>query len=92
MGLESKTFQLINGLLYKMGLDQVLHRLVMEEEILSVLKERHVGLGAITTKVLLEGLWWPTLHTNAHKWVLGCDTFQRVGKPLKGDFIPLLPS
>lgn len=97
--LKSKTFQLINGLLYKMGPNQILRRCVMEEEILSVLKEahdnlagEHIGPDAIARKVLFSGLWWPTLHTDAREWVVGCDTCQRAGKPLKRDFMPLFPS
>lgn len=97
--LKSKTFQLINGLLHKMGPDQILRRCVVEEEIPGVLKEAHEGLAgghmgpdAIARKILLAGLWWPTMHTDAKEWVLGCDTCQRVGKPLKRDFMPLHPS
>ena len=37
--LRSQTFQLINGLLYKMGPQQILRRCVLEEEIPKVLKE-----------------------------------------------------
>ena len=37
--LRSRTFQLINGLLYKMGPDHILQRCVLEEEIPRVLKE-----------------------------------------------------
>lgn len=54
LALKSKTFQLINDLLYKMGHDQILRRCVMEEEIIGVLKEAHdwlagghMGLDAI---------------------------------------------
>lgn len=71
----------------------------MDEEIRGVLKEAHDGLAgghmgpdATARKVLLAGLWWPTLHTDAQEWVIGCDTCQRVGKPLKRDFMPLFPS
>lgn len=63
----------------------------MEEEVRGVLKEGHDGLAgghmgpnATTRKVLLAGLWWPTLHTDAQEWVIGCDTCQRAGKPLEG--------
>lgn len=99
MALKSKTFHLINGLLYKMGPDQILQRCAMEEEIPSVLKEAHdglagghMGLDATTRKVLLAGLWWPTLHTDVREWVVGCDTCQYTGKPLKRDFMPMFPS
>lgn len=98
LALKSKTFRLINGLLCKMGFDQILRRCVMEE-IPSVLKEAHDGLAgehmgpnATARKVLLAGLWWPTLHTDAREWLVGCDNYQCAGKPLKRDFMPLFPS
>lgn len=81
-----------------MGLDQVLRKCVMQEEIPGVLRESHEELArghmepdAIMQKALLER-WWPTLHTDAREWVLGCDTCKRVGKLLKWDFMPLFPS
>lgn len=88
---------MIEGLLYKKGPDGIL-RCVMEEEIPRVLRESHEGLAgghmgpdATARKILLAGLWWPTLYTDAREWVLSCDTCQRVGKPLKRDFMPLFP-
>lgn len=99
IALKSGTFQLINGLLYKMGPNEVLQRCVMEEEISGVLREshegqarQHMGSNARAWKVLLVGLWLPTLYADAQEWVLSCDTCQRVGKPLKRDFMPLFPS
>lgn len=79
--LRSKIFQLIDGLLYKMGLDQVLRRCVMEEEVSRALREAHegpagghMGPDTMAWKVLLAGLWWPTLYNDAREWVVGCDT------------------
>lgn len=84
--LRSRTFQLINGLLYKMGPDQILRRCILEEEIQGVLREAHegpagghMGLDTMARKVLLAGLWWLTLHNDAREWVTSCDTCQRVG-------------
>ena len=81
LGLRSQIFQLINGLLYEMGPDQILRRCILKEEILKVLKEAHEGLvgghmGLDTTvrKILLAGLWWPTVHNDAREWVIACDT------------------
>lgn len=51
-----------------------------------------MGLDATARKVLFAGLWWSTLHNDGHEWVVGCDTCQRTGKPLKWDFVPLFPS
>ena len=79
--LRSRTFQLINGVLYKMGPDQILRRCVIEEEIPKVLKEahegpvgRHMGLDTTAWKILLARLWWPTLYNNAREWVVACNT------------------
>lgn len=41
-----------------------------------------MGLDAMARRVLLAGLWWPTLHTNDQEWVVRCDTCQRVKKLL----------
>ena len=72
-------FSSINGLLYKMGLDQLLSRCVMEEEVQSVLQEvhevptgGHLGPDMTARKVLLVGLWWSTLYTR--EWVVNCNT------------------
>lgn len=82
-----------------MGPDQVLQRCVMQQEIPRVLNESqeglaegHMGTNTTTHNVLLVGLlWWPTLHTDAHEWVVRCDTCQIAGKPLKQDFMDLFP-
>lgn len=94
--LRSRTFQLINGLLYKMGPDQILRQCVLEEEIPGVLREAHedvagghMGPDMTARKVLLAGLWWLTVHNDAREWVTSCDTCQRAGRPLKRDFMPL---
>ena len=82
-----------------MGPDEVLHRCVMEEKIPGVLREAlegivggHMGHDATTCKVLLVGLWWPALHTNAWEWVLSCDTCRSASKSSKRDLMPLFPS
>ena len=79
--------------------NHILRRRVLEEEILRVLKEAHegpaeghMGLDTTVRKILLAGLWWPIAYNDAREWVVGCDTCQRVGKPLKRDFMPLNPS
>ena len=94
--IRSQTFQLINGLLYKIGPSHILRRCVLEEEKARVLKEAHeglvgghMGLDTMARKILLAGLWWPTVYNDAHEWVVGCDTCQRAGELLKRDFMSL---
>ena len=72
--IMSRTFQLINGLLYKMGPDHILRQCVLEEEIPRVLKEAHEGptgghMGPDTTmqKILLAGLWWPAVYNDTRE-------------------------
>ena len=36
----------------------------------------HMGPDNTTRKVLLVGLWWPTLYVDAKKWVVSYDTCQ----------------
>ena len=44
IALKRRTFQLIEGLLYKMGPDGILRRCIIEKEIMGVLRESHKGL------------------------------------------------
>jgi hypothetical protein len=91
-------FSLIVGQLYKMGLDEILRRCVMEIERPLILIEAHEGItrghyvGKATAQNLLRaGLWWPTLHKDAKDYAIACDVCQRVGKPSQRDEIPLAP-
>ncbi len=63
--VHASKFQLIAGKLYNMGLDEILHRCVMEKEPPTILAKAHDGIvlghyaGKDTTqKVLRSGLWW----------------------------------
>ena len=65
-------FTLIAGQLYKLGLDEILRRYVLEHERRRILEEVHAGVagghyaGKLTAqKVLTVGLWWPTVHKDA---------------------------
>ena len=70
--LRSHTFQLINGLLYIMGPNQILRKVLKEAH--KELAGGHMGLDTTTRKILLVGLWWPTLHNDTKEWVIACDT------------------
>jgi len=65
----------IGGNLFKLGLDQILRRCVMEEEFLDILLTYHDGpcgghFAAKRTefKVLQAGYYWPTLHRDVKKY------------------------
>jgi hypothetical protein len=81
-------FSLIAGQLYKMGLDEILRRCVMETKRPLILAEAHEDIRGghyagrkIAQKVLRAGLWWPTLQRDAKNYARSYDVFQRVGKP-----------
>jgi transposase InsO family protein len=91
-------FSLIVGQLYKMGLDEIFRRCVMEVERPLILTKSHEGIAGghyvgkeTAHKVLRAGLWWPTLHRDAKDYYRACDVCQRVTKPSKRDEIPLAP-
>ena len=44
-----------------------------------------------TYKVLKSGYYWPTLFKDAKTYVKRCDNFQRMGKPIQSDEMPLQP-
>ena len=62
-------FSLIEGHLYKIGADEILHKYLPEHKRQIILTEAHSGTGgghyawqAIVQFFLRAGLWWPTLH------------------------------
>ena len=68
-------FTLIAGQLYKLGLDEVLHRCIMPHEKEAIIREAHSGTtgghfaGKPTAqKILAAALWWPTLHKDTREF------------------------
>jgi hypothetical protein len=88
MVVREADYQLIAGKLYKLGLDSILRRCVLDHERQDILWEchsgvvgGHVGGKATAQKVLQDGLWWATLFKDAKAYARSCDVCQRVGKP-----------
>ncbi|KAL3702027.1 hypothetical protein R1sor_020049 [Riccia sorocarpa] len=87
--INALPFTLIQGVLYRMGPDNVLRRCLSAEEIPTVLKASHTDeagghfSGELTArKIYLSGYWWPTVHKDYANYVRRCDACQRQGKPL----------
>ena len=81
-----------------MGPDKILRRCVLEHEKPLILAEAHAGeVGghfsgkATAQKILMAGLWWPTIHKDAKEYCRSCDIYQRIGRPSRRDEIPLVP-
>ena len=95
--MKAAPYSLINGFLYKMGLDDVLRRCVLDHERDQIMHEAHYGpagghFQADTTakKIQQSRLWWPTLHKDCKNFVSRCDRFQRLGRPLSSIEMPLI--
>ena len=96
--VRATDFTLIAGQLYKIGLDEILCRCVLEHENPLILAEAHSGATeghyagkATAQKILTARLWWPTIHKDAREYWHSCDICQRIGKPSRRDEMPLVP-
>ena len=76
LAMKVAPYNLINGFLYKMGLDNVPRRCILEHEIDNIMYEAHYGLTgghfqADTTakKIQQSGLWWQTLYKDYKNFV-----------------------
>ena len=91
-------FILIAVQLYKLGVDDILKRYVLEHERQDILVESLGGVArghyagkSIAQKVLHARLWWPTLYNDSLAYCRTCDSCQRTGKPLHREKITLYP-
>ena len=96
--VKATNFTLIAGELYKLGLDEILQRYVLEHERQQILAEAHAGIvgghyagNPTAQKILTTRLWWPTLHKDAKEFCKRCDVCQRTGRPSRRDEMPLNP-
>jgi hypothetical protein len=87
MVVRGVDYQLIAGKLYKLGLDSILMRCVLDHERQDILWEcrsgvagGHVGQKDTVQKVLQDELWWAMLFKYAKAYARSCNICQRVGK------------
>ena len=95
--IKATPFTLINGNLYKLGLDDVLRRCALEHEREDIIQEAHSGEAGgqfsveITIKKILQvGLWWPSINKDYKQKISQCDPCQRLGRPLLKNEMPLI--
>jgi hypothetical protein len=87
MVVRGADYQLITRKLYKVGLDNILRRCILDHERQDILWEchsritgGHVGGKAMAQKFLQARLWWATLFKDEKSYARSCDVSQRVGK------------
>ena len=78
--IEAANNTLIGDNLYCRGKDGSLRLCVLEEKYLESLHHAHAGMldgyfswDTIAKNILWSGLWWPTMFSNAKKFVKYCD-------------------
>jgi hypothetical protein len=96
MVVKEIDYQLIVGKLYKLGLDDILRRCVLDHERQDILWEchnrfarGHVGGKATMQEFFQARLWWTSLFKDEKAYSRSCDVCQRVGKPSRRDELPL---
>jgi ribonuclease HI len=81
---RSRDFTLIEGHLYKKGISQLMLKCVTKTEGLQILREVHSGTcgshsrpRALTTKVIRQGFYWPTIICVANRVTRSCEACQK---------------
>ena len=97
LAMKSTPYSLINGFLYKIGLDDILRRGVLEHERNNIIHEAHYRpagghfqVDTTTKKIQHSGLWWSTLHKDCKNFVSQCDRCQRLGRCPPSTEMPLI--
>ena len=95
---QSANYTWIKGDLFQTGPNLIIKSSVWEDETFDILKSCHVepcgGHFAdkrIAYKILHLGYYWPTLFRDAKAYVKSCDSYQRMGKPVQIEEMPLKP-
>jgi hypothetical protein len=98
LGVRSRAFTLMNGILYHKSADGVWRHVVRKDKQEDVLRECHNGVAGgdyvgelIARKVWQSGLWWPTVLQDAHMFVKECDVCQRTGQSQESARMPHQP-
>mgnify|MGYP000105413119 CR=1 FL=1 len=96
--LHCRQFSLVDGLVYYVPTDDILHRVARHHEIPAILASCHSGItgghyarDVTIHKVWQSGLWWPTVTRDATSFTKTCDVYQRTGQPAPGARMPHRP-
>ena len=89
---------MIGDQLYHRGKDGNLRLCVLEKKYLEILHHAHAGMlgghfsrDTTAKNISWSGLWWPTMFSDAAKFVKHCDACQQTKPPVTRDEMPLRP-
>ena len=90
--VQSSNYSWVDNDLLRIGSDLIIRRCVREDEMIDILHACHDGpCGGhfydkrTAYKVLHSGYYWPRIFKDAAKYVKGCDSCQRMGRPMSSD-------
>jgi ribonuclease HI len=85
---KSRDFAIVEGQLYKKGINQPMLKCITETEGLEILREvqggtcgSHSGPNALAAKVIREGFYWPTIICTANRVARSCEACQKFSPP-----------
>jgi hypothetical protein len=94
--MQSANYSWVSHQLFRTGLDMIICRCVQEDEVPEILRSCHDGpcgghfFDKHTTYNLLHlGYYCPSIFKYVAKYVRSCDSFQRIGRPMSSNEIPL---
>lgn len=98
LAMKAMPYTLINRLLYRLGVDDILRRRVLDQEKVGIMEEArsgpaggHFQTDTTSKKILQVGLWWPKMNKDVLEFISKCDICQCMGRPLKHNHMPLIP-
>jgi hypothetical protein len=93
---QSANYSWVDHDFFRTGLILIIRRCVQEDEVPEILRSCHDGpCGGhlsdkrTTYKVLHSGYYWPSIFKDVAKYVRSCDSFQRIGRPMSAEKMPL---
>ncbi|KAL3687533.1 hypothetical protein R1sor_013842 [Riccia sorocarpa] len=91
-------FELRQGILFKLGPDEILRLCLEDFETRRVIESLHTeaagghyALKNTVKKIMDAGYWWPTMFKDSYEYIKACDPCQRMGKPTATTQWPLCP-
>ena len=96
--VQSANYSWVGNDIFHTSPDLIIRRCVQEDEMEYILRACHNGPcdghfsdKCTAYKILHSGYYWPSIFKDAAKYVKGCDSCQRMGRPTSADEMPLQP-